>query len=100
MGRIDDAIDRGDVRAIIRAGIGAMKAEAEGRYCRCGQPDLTGRKSYICFACDLPNMARKAEIEAALVAPHPYEVAIRLHPLLRDLCCDFCAMPRKDRRHD
>jgi len=99
MGTIDDAIDRGDVGAIVRAGIGAMRAEAEGRYCQCPQPDLTGRKSYICFACDLPNMTRKREIEAALVAPHPFEPNERLHPLLIDLCCDFCAAARTSPRH-
>lgn len=99
MGKIDDAIDNGDVRAILKAGVGAMRAEAEGRYCGCAAPDLTGRKSYVCFACDLPNMARKQEIEAALVAPHPFEPNDRLHRLLVDLCCDFCSQARSHPRH-
>lgn len=99
MSSIDDAIQRGDVKAIIRSGIGAMRAEAEGRYCSCDEPDLTGRMSYLCFACGLPNMARKAEIEAAMVAPHPYEVMDRVHRLLADTCCNFCSMPRSHLRH-
>ena len=96
MGKIDEAIDSGDAKAIVRAWIGAMRAEAEGRFCVCEQPDLTGRKSYLCFACDLPNMERKAEIETAMLAPHPFEANDRLHPLLIDICCDFCSGARSN----
>lgn len=99
MGEIDDAIERGDVKAIVKAGIGAMIAESEGRFCQCPEPDLTGRKSYLCFACGLPNMGRKAEIEAAMQQPHPYEVMERTHPLLKDSCCDFCAWPKSHPLH-
>ena len=99
MSEIDKAIDAGDVRGILRHWAKSEIAEAEGRFCECEAPDLTGRLSYLCFACGLKNMQRKAEIEAAMLAPHPYEVVERYHPLLRDSCCGFCAMPRKDARH-
>lgn len=99
MSEIDDSIDSGDVRGMLRHWAKSEIAEAEGRYCQCETPDLTGRKSYLCFACGLKNLARKAEIEAAMQASHPYEVNDRYHVLLRDSCCDFCAFSRADARH-
>ena len=99
MGSIDDAIAAGDAPALVRATVRAMRAEAEGQFCRCQNPDLTGRKSYLCFACELPNIERKREIEAAMASPHPFEPIERAHRLLIDLCCDFCAHPRKHRVH-
>lgn len=100
MGEIDDAIERGDVKAIVKAGIGAMIAEGQGRYCQCSAPDMTGRKSYLCFACGLPNMERKSEIEAALQQPHPYEVIEKFRGgLWEGTCCDFCAWPKAHPLH-
>ncbi len=95
----DDLMERGDARGLLREWAKSERAASEGRFCQCDAPDLTGRKSHLCFGCGLYNLARKAEIEAAMLAPHPYETNERLHPLLKDVCCDFCAMPRKDARH-
>lgn len=99
MSKIDDALESGDPKAILREWARSERAASEGRFCQCETPDLTGRKSHLCFGCGLYNLKRKAEIEAAMVAPHPYEVMERVHPLLKDSCCDFCAWPRKDQRH-
>lgn len=105
MSKIDEALDSGDPKTILREWAKSERAASEGRFCQCEMPDLTGRKSHLCFGCGLYNLKRKAEIEAAMVAPHPYEVMDRhgrkpLHPLLVDSCCDFCAWPRKDPRHN
>lgn len=95
MSKIDDLIESGDARGLLREWARSEIAEREGRFCQCAQPDLTGRKSYLCFACGLKNMARKAEIEAAMVAPHGYEVVERFKGrIAEDICCDFCSMPR------
>ena len=104
MSNFDDLIVAGDSRGLLREWARSERAAREGRFCQCETPDLTGRKSHLCFSCNLYNLARRAEIEAAMLAPHPYEILDRrgrgsVHPLLVDSCCDFCAMPRKDSRH-
>lgn len=101
MSTIDEALDSGDPKAILREWVKSERAAQAGQFCQCETPDLTGRKSHLCFGCGLYNLARKAEIEAAMVAPHPYEVVERFRGRWgEDICCDFCAMPRKDARHD
>lgn len=99
MSTYDDLMAAGDARGLLREWAKSERAASEGRFCECPEPDLTGRKSHMCFGCGLYNLARKAEIEAAMSAPHPYEVMERVHRLLVDSCCAFCAMPRKDPRH-
>ena len=90
MSEIDEMMVNGDARGLLRAFAKSELAEREGRFCECEQPDLTGRKSYLCFACGLKNIARKAEIEATMQAPHPYEVVERFRGrIAEDICCDF-----------
>lgn len=98
--KFDDLITAEDSRGLLREWAKTERAAREGRFCSCEQPDLTGRKSHLCFACGLYNLGRKAEIEAAMRAPHPYEVVERFRGRWgEDVCCDFCAMSRKDPRH-
>jgi hypothetical protein len=98
VGKLDDAMDAGDARGLLREWVrGPIQAEARGEFCECEEPDLTGRKSPICFRCDRYNLKRRAEIEAALEAPHPFE------PMgddqFRSQFCDFCARGKADYRH-
>ena len=100
MSKFDELIDQGDARGILREWAKTERAANEGRFCECSEPDLTGRKSHLCFGCGLYNLKRKAEIEAAMVAPHPFEPRSDLkHPMLIDLCCDFCSQARNHPRH-
>ena len=96
MGKVDVAMQRGDVRGMIRAVIQADVAASLGDVCRCEEPDLTGRRSCYCFKCDRLNLDRKAEIEGEMQAPHPFEP---MGEGLRSGFCDFCTFPKTDVRH-
>lgn len=101
MGKLDDAMEADDARGLLRAWArGPLQAEARGDYCDCDEPDLTGRKSHLCFRCDRYNLARKAEIESAMQQPHPYEVIERFRGgPWEGSCCDFCAWPKTHPLH-
>ncbi len=102
MNEIHDAMERGDVPALVRAMIRGIRYEEEGVYCQCAVPDIErggdGRgRSIICFACGLANLARKQEVEAAMAAPHPFRpMGDRL---ILNTFCGFCTMTKNDPRH-
>lgn len=107
---LNQALDDGNVKGLLRGMVHAMRNEEQGVGCECppDKIDVGGKKSYLCFTCGLYNAARKAEIEAAMRGPHRFEPrdALRLGgedtPLRRAISamfCDFCMMKREDPRH-
>lgn len=100
MSDIDKVLESGDPKAILREWAKSERAASEGRFCQCETPDLTGRKSHLCFGCGLYNLKRKSEIETAMQQPHPYEIIERFRGgLWEGTCCDFCAWPKTHPLH-
>ena len=97
MDNADDTIHRADARAVLRGWALAIKADANGEPCQCSEPDLTGRRSHLCFRCGLYNVQRKAEIARAMGIPHEFEQE-RDRGIL-SLFCGFCTYPKDDARH-
>jgi hypothetical protein len=97
MGDPNDTIHRADARAVLKGWALAIKADATGDACQCPEPDLTGRRSHLCFGCGLYNAKRKAEIGRAMGAPHDFEREADRGIL--SLFCGFCTYPKDDARH-
>lgn len=98
MDEIRTVLQDGDAPEVLRAWInGPIQAERRGEFCACPEPDITGRKSYLCFRCGRYNLERKTAIERAMNAPHPFE-PMGGDPISSQFC-GFCAFGVDDPRH-
>lgn len=66
--------------------------------CRCTRPLLTGL-DLMCACCLHRNRSQIARREAAMAAPHQFEVEEPGDALDRIGMCRFCSMWRDDERH-
>ena len=81
-----------DARDVLRAALHAWEGVAEGRYCECAEPNLTG--GLMCLRCRLRNKDQEIAAVHRLVDAHDF-----VPGKLRGLMCAVCTMGEDAPRH-
>lgn len=84
-----------DMRAVLRILHRAREAAAEGRYCECAAPELTGQ-DLLCAGCLHHNWGQETRAVIAIVEAHDFTP--REGPIMARFCAR-CMMTEDDPRH-
>lgn len=109
--RLNDLVGSGDIASLIGASLRAHLDAADGVFCECEHPILSGER-LMCGRCLRSHEGQRQERERNMAGPHPFrwspldkekheERVARKGPEWDRLAmCRFCAGWREDPRHD
>ena len=93
--KVDALIDAKDWGALIAMALNANAKAAEGVFCSCDKPDVTGR-DLMCVRCGLEVEAQRERRVREMREPHPYEPMVGHEDFGM---CGFCSRWQDDPIH-